>query len=165
MASSPVAPASPEGDTPSPNGNEEPATTRQVSVCAPHARSYADTTPRRSSVANLSLNLLRTSALSRESKGVDLNVVRVSRTCRLIRRACAAVTARKGEDNTNAGLASKVSHSTSCIFSDVRGMLLVQCDVCPVKKAGKAVPRSRLTRGHAAGKLRSAIVLLSAKRH
>lgn len=129
MASSPVAPASPEGDTPSPNGNEEPATTRQVPVCAPHACSYADTTSHRSSVENLSLNLLRTSALSRECKGVNLNVVRVSRMCRFIRHACAAVTGRKDEDNKNAGLALKVtiftqaSHSTSCIFSDVRVML------------------------------------------
>lgn len=34
MASSPVTPASLEGGTPSPTGNEEPATTRQVHVCS-----------------------------------------------------------------------------------------------------------------------------------
>lgn len=40
MASSPVTPASLEGETPSPTGNEEPATTRQVhtSVRESHAQ-------------------------------------------------------------------------------------------------------------------------------
>ena len=44
MASSPVTPASLEGETPSPIGNEEPATTRQVHASVPRLASHAPLT-------------------------------------------------------------------------------------------------------------------------